>query len=165
MSDQANKLTNQKVTNSVANIAILKSEIDGDPLGRGYSGMDDAAVAVDINTDYRTKKEPISSAELLAWSASDSRLQNIKNAAENGATDDLKSLAQAAYLIVTRDGTSLDLNLADRVAMLDALVSAGVLTAADRLSLDALATVSISRAEELALGLVRAGTVQQARSM
>ena len=147
----------------MANIAILKSEIDGDPLGRGYSGMDDAAVAVDINTDYRTKKEPISSAELLAWSASDSRLQNIKNAAENGATDDLKSLAQAAYLIVTRDGTTLDLNLADRVAMLDSLVAAGVLTADDRTSLDALATVSISRAEELAIGKVRAGDVIQAR--
>jgi len=149
----------------MANIAILKSEIDSDPLGRGYSGMDDTAVAVDVNTAYRTKKEPISSAELLAWSASDARLQKIKNAAENGATDDLKSLAQAAYLIVTRDGTTLDLNLADRVAMLDSLVAAGVLTDADRTSLDALATVSISRAEELALGLVRAGTVQQARSM
>ena len=147
----------------MANIAILKSEIDSDPLGRGYSGMDDTAVAVDVNTAYRTKKEPISSAELLAWSASDARLQNIKNAAENGATDDLKSLAQAAYLIVTRDGTTLDLNLADRVAMLDSLVAAGVLTAADRTSLDALATVSISRAEELAIGRVRAGDVIQAR--
>jgi hypothetical protein len=125
--------------------------------------MDDAAVAVDLNTDYRTKKEPISSAELLAWSASDSRLQNIKNAAENGTTDDLKSLAQAAYLIVTRDGTTLDLNLADRVAMLDSLVAAGVLTADDRSSLNALATVSISRAEELAIGKVRAGDVIQAR--
>ena len=147
----------------MANIAILKSEIDSDPLGRGYSGMDDTAVAVDVNTAYRTKKEPISSAELLAWSASDARLQNIKTAAENGATDDLKSLAQAAYLIVTRDGTTLDLNLADRVAMLDSLVAAGVLTAADRTSLDALATVSISRAEELAIGRVRAGDVIQAR--
>ena len=147
----------------MVNIAILKSEIDSDPLGRGYSGMDDTAVAVDLNTAYRTKKEPISSAELLAWSASDARLQNIKNAAENGATDDLKSLAQAAYLIVTRDGTTLDLNLADRLAMLDSLVAAGVLTADDRTSLDALATVSISRAEELAIGRVRAGDVIQAR--
>ena len=147
----------------MANIAILKSEIDSDPLGRGYSGMDDTAVAVDINTAYRTKKDPISSAELLAWSASDARLQNIKDAAENGATDDLKSLAQAAYLIVTRDGTTLDLNLADRVAMLDSLVAAGVLTAADRTSLDSLATVSISRAEELSIGRVRAGDVIQAR--
>jgi len=147
----------------MANIALLKSEIDSDPLGRGYSGMDDTAVAVDLNTAYRTKKEPISSAELLAWSASDARLQNIKNAAENGATDDLKSLAQAAYLIVTRDGTTLDLNLADRLAMLDSLVAASVLTADDRTSLDALATVSISRAEELAIGRVRAGDVIQAR--
>ena len=147
----------------MANIAILRSEIDSDPLGRGYSGMDDAAVAVDINSTYRSKKEPISSAELLAWSASDGRLQSIKNAAENGATDDLKSLSQAAYLIVTRDGTTLDLNLADRVAMLDSLVAAGVLSSDDRTSLETLATVSISRAEELAIGQVRAGDVMQAR--
>ena len=125
--------------------------------------MDDAAVAVDINSTYRSKKEPISSAELLAWSASDGRLQSIKNAAENGATDDLKSLSQAAYLIVTRDGTTLDLNLADRVAMLDSLVAAGVLSSDDRTSLETLATVSISRAEELAIGQVRAGDVMQAR--
>jgi len=37
------------------------------------------------------------------------------------------------------------------------------LTADDRTSLDALATVSISRAEELAIGRVRAGDVIQAR--
>ena len=103
------------------------------------------------------------SAELLAWSASNARLQNIKNASENGSTDDLKALAQAAYLIVTRDGTTLDLNLADRVAMLDSLVAAGVLTNDDRTSLETLATVSISRAEELAIGQVRAGDVIQAR--
>jgi len=75
----------------------------------------------------------------------------------------IKSVAQAAYLTITRDDTTLDLNLADRVALLDALVSYNVLTADDKASLESLATVAISRGEELGVGLVRAGDVIQAR--
>lgn len=37
----------------MVDLTVLKTEIDTDPLTRGYSGMDDAAVAVDINTFYR----------------------------------------------------------------------------------------------------------------
>ncbi len=62
-----------------------------------------------------------------------------------------------------RDGVSLDLSLVDRMAMLDMLVHGGVLTAEDKTSLMALATVKISRAEELGLGAVKVGHVQNAR--
>jgi len=34
----------------------LKDEIANDPLGRGYSGMSDQAVADDLNTAYRTRE-------------------------------------------------------------------------------------------------------------
>jgi hypothetical protein len=34
---------------------VLKAELDGDPLGRGYAGMSDAAAAADLNTAYRTR--------------------------------------------------------------------------------------------------------------
>ena len=34
---------------------ILKDELAGDPLARGYSGMSDAAAAIDLNTAYRTR--------------------------------------------------------------------------------------------------------------
>lgn len=33
----------------------LKSELDNDPLGRGYSTMTDQEVADDLNTEYRTQ--------------------------------------------------------------------------------------------------------------
>jgi hypothetical protein len=144
-------------------IQTIKTELDTDPLGLGYSGMDDSAAAVSLNEKTRSKLEPISSAELLAWSANGARLQSIKSAAESGADDTIKSVAQAAYLTITRDDTTLDLNLADRVALLDALVSYNVLTADDKASLESLATVAISRGEELGVGLVRAGDVIQAR--
>lgn len=144
-------------------IQTIKTELETDPLGLGYSGMDDSAAAVAFNEKIRSKLEPISSAELLAWSANNTRLQSIKSAAESGADDTIKSVAQAAYLMITRDDTTLDLNLADRVALLDALVSYSVLTADDKASLESLATVAISRGEELGVGLVRAGDVIQAR--
>ena len=144
-------------------IQTIKTELETDPLGLGYSGMDDSAAAVAFNEKTRSKLEPISSAELLAWSANNTRLQSIKSAAESGADDTIKSVAQAAYLMITRDDTTLDLNLTDRVALLDALVSYNVLTADDKASLESLATVAISRGEELGVGLVRAGDVIQAR--
>ena len=144
-------------------IQTIKTELETDPLGLGYSGMDDSAAAVAFNEKTRSKLEPISSSELLAWSANNTRLQSIKSAAESGADDTIKSVAQAAYLMITRDDTTLDLNLTDRVALLDALVSYNVLTADDKASLESLATVAISRGEELGVGLVRAGDVIQAR--
>jgi len=147
----------------IMRIQAIKTELDTDPLGLAYSELDDTAVAVSLNEKTRSKLEPISSAELLAWSANNARLQKIKTAAESGADDTIKSVAQAAYLMITRDDTTLDLNLADRVALLDALVSYSVLTAEDKTSLESLATVAISRGEEIGVGLVRAGDVIQAR--
>ena len=144
-------------------IQVNKTELDTDPLGLVYSGMDDSAAAASLNEKTRSRLEPIGSAELLAWSAANARLQKIKTAAESGVDDTIKSVAQAAYLMITRSDTALDLNLADRITLLDALVSYSVLTANDKTSLESLATVAISRGEELGVGLVRAGDVIQAR--
>ena len=142
---------------------ILRAELNDDPLSRGYSGMDDEAASASLNAKDRTRLEPIGSAELLAWSASGGRLARLKSAAETGANDEVKSLAEAAYLMVTRDGTSLDLSLPDRVAFLHGLVAAGILTSTESDSLVSLATVSISRAEELGISFVRTGEVAAAR--
>ena len=144
-------------------IQVIKVELETDPLGLGYNEMNDSAAALSLNQQVRSKLQPIGSAELLAWSASNARLQKIKTAAESGVDDTIKSVAQAAYLMITRSDTALDLNLADRVTLLDALVSYDVLAAEDKTSLESLATVAISRGEELGVGVVRAGDVIQAR--
>jgi hypothetical protein len=146
----------------------LKAELDGGhPVTGAYSG--DAQVAADqINEKNRSRIVEISSAELLAWAgqASDGdrpRIIKIQEGKSN-ANEAVKALCITAEQLIMRDGTTLDLNLSDRSAMLDALVSGGVLSAADKTSLESLATRSISRAEELNLGGVKAGTIQQARA-
>ena len=147
----------------MADIALLKLEIDSDPLGRNYSAMSDKQVAESLNNGDRTKTVSVSSAELLAWAASNGRLASIRAAIDGGVDNTAKSLAEAAYMMVSRDGTSLDLSLADRVAMLDGLVAYGILSADDKSDLVSKSTVSCSRAEELSLGRVRTGDVTQAR--
>lgn len=147
----------------MADITLLKSEIESDPLGRNYSLMSDEQVALSLNNKDRTRPSNISSAELLAWSASDGRLASIRSAIEGGVDNTAKSLAEAAYMMISRDGTYLDLTLPDRVAMLDGLVAYGILSSSDRSDLVSKSTVSCSRAEELSLGRVRTGDVIQAR--
>ena len=103
--------------------------------------LSDAEAADAINAMTVEELLPISSAELLAWSAADGRFARVDDATqhENAA---IRSLACAAKLLLTRDGTSLDLDKHDRAAMLDSLVTVGVLTEADKASLYVLATVT-----------------------
>jgi len=48
------------------NYQVLMTEIDADPLGRGYSGMTNQEIASDMNTLYREKnRERMSPTEVL----------------------------------------------------------------------------------------------------
>ena len=153
----------------MANLQALKAELDaGHPVTGAYSANSEAA-AEEINALNRTRINAIGSAELLAWSGQASsgdrpRIIKIEEGKAN-ADEQCAALCITAEQMIMRDNTSLDLNLPDRVAMLNALVAYGVLSAADKASIDALAEESISRADELSLGSVRAGTIEQARSL
>ena len=153
----------------MANLQALKAELDaGHPVTGAYSANSEAA-AEEINALNRTRINAIGSAELLAWSGQASsgdrpRIIKIEEGKAN-ADEQCAALCITAEQMIMRDNTSLDLNLPDRVAMLNALVAYGVLSAADKVSIDALAEESISRADELSLGSVRAGTIEQARSL
>ena len=153
----------------MANLQALKAELDaGHPVTGAYSANSEAA-AEEINALNRTRINAIGSAELLAWSGQASsgdrpRIIKIEEGKAN-ADEQCAALCITAEQMIMRDNTSLDLNLPDRVAMLNALVAYGVLSAADKASIDALAEESISRADELSIGSVRAGTVEQARSL
>ena len=153
----------------MANLQALKAELDaGHPVTGAYSDNSEAA-AEEINALNRTRINAIGSAELLAWSGQASsgdrpRIIKIEEGKAN-ADEQCAALCITAEQMIMRDNTSLDLNLPDRVAMLNALVAYGVLSGADRDSIDALAEESISRADELSLGSVRAGTIEQARSL
>ena len=87
----------------------------------------------------------IGSRTLLRWGAAASRLARLRDAASNHASDAVRSLAEAALLTVSRPDTELDMGDPAHVALVDALVAGGVLTAADKSELLALATTQVPR--------------------
>ena len=126
----------------------LKTEIETDPAGL-YTNLNNSEIVETINAKQRTFTVALTSAELLAWASQNSRIAKIRAAAADGANQALQSIAIGADLMVSRDNTMLDLNLPDRVAMLDALVAGAVLEAADKTDLETMASYTGSRAEEL----------------
>ena len=144
-------------------IDVIREEITSDPLNRGYASMSDAEVVVSLGSATRKKINEISSAELLAWSVFAGRLASIKDGISGGSDNIEKSLCEAAYLMIRRDGTSLDLNIADRVIMLNALVSFGRITQEDADELWEVAWEDISRSRELDISDVTEAHVRNAR--
>ncbi len=135
----------------------------------------DAATARDqINAANIPVTKPISSAELLSWSALNGRKRNIEAAAAGtvpnvgslppGVTVELvQDVASAASLLIRRDSTELDLSLPDRQNMLGLLVAGGVLTQADSDSLIPLAADEpISHATQLTWPRVPISLIRQA---
>jgi len=129
-----------------------------------HADWTDQQIADELNAAKVPVLESIPSTELLAWSAAEDRFYNIEVCA-NGDPKPIRSIAKVALLLISRDGTSLDLNLPDRVAFVDTLVAEGVLTVADKASLYTLATRTVSWAESEGFGVVREGHVQQAKVM
>lgn len=135
----------------------------------GAWDADPVACAAQFNEEDIDKINPLSSTELLAWSAGKSagdrpRIIKIREAAAVHVNEDVKAIAIAADLMISRDNTVLDLNLADRAAMVADLVAGSVLSAADSTSLYALATTKISFAAQEELGQVRPGNIVEARN-
>jgi hypothetical protein len=130
------------------NIEVLATELTTDPLGRGYSGMGDAAAAADLNTVYRTRiRETIESWEYF----------------EAMDTAEFQALADAAKAYI-RDllamGTVASTTSSKAVALTLAIFGGGSNTVAN---LNAVRTENISRAVELGLGVVYEGNVAEAR--
>ncbi len=144
-------------------IETIRNELAAGHPGTGKYSAEAKTAVSEINAKNRTKLVPISSAELLAWSAGAGRYEKLM-VAFNSGTAGLVSLAHAALELIRRDGTELDLGLPDRMGMIDTFVAAGVFDAADKQSLIDLASVLISRAEELDLGFVTTGHAIEARA-
>lgn len=121
-------------------------------------------IADELNAATITKLEPIPSSELLAWAAAGDRFYSIETIANSGPKP-IHSIAKVALLLISRDNTTLDLNLPDRVAFIDALVAGAVLTADDKASLYALASRTVSWAESEGMGTIREGEIQQVEAM
>jgi len=127
-----------------------------------YAELSDQQAADAINAKTVNVLRPVSSAALLAWSAADGRYRKLE-AATADVNSPVYSLASAAFLMIRRDATELDLNLTDRVVLLGSLVGAGVLSQSDADAIYALATHTIPWTQSVGLGEVGRGQVHNAR--
>jgi hypothetical protein len=128
----------------------LKAELTNDPLALGYSGMNDQIAANKLNaTDTgRTQvRNSVSKLEIF---------KGIVNS-EWPTTAILQNKLQTMFALDTIDPSNANIQ-----AIITSIFAAGTAT---RANIIAMATQTVSRATELALGeVVSAGHVQQARS-
>jgi hypothetical protein len=136
------------------NLDPLKTELAKSDYDAMIAAGDHSGLAAMLNAKTVSLLRPVSSASLLAWSAQNNRFRKIE-AATADVNSPVYSLASAAMLLIRRDGTELDLNLPDRVAMLSALVGSGVLEQSDANAITTLATVVVPWSQTI--GIVEIG--------
>ncbi len=89
---------------------------------------------------------PLDSRKLLRWGGAGGRLAKLEDAAANAELPvQVRSVARAAVLVVSREDTQLELADPNHEALVDGLVAAGVLSADDKSELVAMATVEQPR--------------------
>ncbi len=125
----------------------IKTEIDTDPLGRGYSGLGSQAVADDINTQYRTR--------VLSNMSGDQVFQQTDATEWSALTADDKNLWMS---FCGRD--AIDPGASANVQFVSDLFGN---PSATRTNLINARTESISRGVELGVGTVTYSDVEDAR--
>lgn len=132
------------------NFAVLTAEITGDPLGRGYSGMSDKAVANDLNTTYRTRVLDVLNGGAVYEQVDVSEFAGLTDAQRAEVWD------------IVHLGASIPVGPGSKARSRFVSIFGGGSTTISNLA--AATTQSISRAEELGLPAVREGDVIKARS-
>jgi len=173
-------------------IATIKSEIDTDPLVRGYSGMSDIQVANDMNTSYRNAEGGVdrmlkyvtenrsrtSAGTDLTATSIYGRLHAVAEGTEGidpfGAGQNLTMEhihAARGFLAILSSPTitPVDFVNTELIAMMDVLGggagNARVWKLADIDALKAFSQNQQSRAVELGLGVVQVADVTAARAL
>jgi hypothetical protein len=128
-------------------MTTLYDEIMTDPLSRGYSGMTDEEVANDINSLYRTiQRDFVYGHEIF----------NITDDAEYGILSDTQKSSWDALCAIEQVKTASGVARSRELE----LFGPGTIT---RTNLQELTTKSVSRAEELGLGIVKPGYIEEVR--
>jgi len=147
------------------NYTVLSNEINNDPLGLGYASMDAYQIRDSINGKTRSAYKVLTSNDLLKWSGINGRYIKIKTAADNtGLSDEIRSAAFAAVVMVERDNTLFDYNDGDSQSIFNILVSNDIISEEDKNDLLATLTENISRAQELGLPQLRKKHVERAQN-
>lgn len=147
------------------NYTVLSNEINNDPLGVGYASMDAYQIRDSINGKTRSAYKVLTSNDLLKWSGINGRYIKIKTAADNtGLSDEIRSAAFAAVVMVERDNTLFDYNDGDSQSIFNILVSNDIISEDDKNDLLATLTENISRSQELGLPQLRKKHVERAQN-
>jgi hypothetical protein len=147
------------------NYTVLSNEINNDPLGLGYASMDAYQIRDSINEKTRSAYKVLTSNDLLKWSGINGRYIKIKTAADNtGLSDEIRSAAFAAVVMVERDNTVFDYNDGNSQSIFNVLVSNDIISEEDKNDLLATLTENISRAQELGLPQLRKKHVERAQN-
>jgi len=147
------------------NYTVLSNEINNDPLGVGYASMDAYQIRDSINGKTRSAYKVLTSNDLLKWSGINGRYIKIKTAADNtGLSDEIRSAAFAAVVMVERDNTLFDYNDGDSQSIFNILVSNDIISEEDKNDLLTTLIENISRAQELGLPQLRKKHVERAQN-
>lgn len=142
---------------------MLKTEIDTDPLARGYSGMSDAEVAASLNTVDRPGDVPAKDVKRYLMMVG--KWAKISDHTVN-ASDEADRQACIALIDALKEFDDFDLQDAAVKSVveenLDALIP-GYISADDKATILALENNRQSRAQELGLGRVTEYDVARVR--
>ena len=139
-------------------IFALREEIINDPLGRGYSGMNDGEIAIDINTEYCSRNRTSMSGSEI-WKNTNltefgALLDGADTAGKNERNEKQEWLSFCAIDSHDPFGPS--------VQFVINLFGAGSVTVTN---LSAARVETISRGNELGLGYVKIGHIEMARGV
>ena len=176
----------------MTDLVALKSELDDDPLGRGYAGMTDQQASDSLNTMDRPGPVDVQELQVIVLlnryrsnNGNDTVATNIYGrlnamadavvgvdvfgqgsigGAENSTAEDVHS-AITFRRMMQGDLIPLDMQEDDIGLILNSLVRGEVFGPADRTALKSLSDDQLSRQQELNLGGVNDGDVANARSL
>lgn len=148
-------------------LLILRNELLTDPgtPPLGYAGKTDQQCLDLMLAKTRPRFKPMITLDLLEWGGGGQRYLGLKNAANATPETNVKNMCSVFLLLFNGPaGAQLDLNRASFKNMIDALVTANVLTAADRIALNTAATENVNRFQELGIQEYQLGDIIRART-
>jgi hypothetical protein len=143
--------------------SILKTELTADPLGRGYATMSDAEAAASLNTANRAlvSLKMVQYRTMMADIGVEATRAIMTAMAAAGQTDTVVALVDLWLKDPKSEG--VDMGHANTRAVIDDLVTAGSITAAQAAGVKAMAESTVSRATELGLPTILPGYIAKAR--
>lgn len=124
----------------------LKTEIQRD----SYEGMSSIDIANKLNEKSSVSFRIITSRELMVWAGQNSRYAKLFDAAISPQTPEaVRSVCLSALQLLERQDAILDLNLPEIQMMLGGLIISGIFKPEDKVQLEDMAKVDVSRAEVL----------------